>query len=149
MAETVRLTVLTGPHKGRRYCFRGPTSCLVGRADDCSVRFAGSERDQSISRHHCQLNIDPPCVRLQDLGSRNGTYLNGRAVGGKAAKDTAALLRGGSPIAPVEDGAIITIGGTSFTIEIVDSPPRPPEGTEHDPVWQPDAVVKQDCPVRC
>jgi pSer/pThr/pTyr-binding forkhead associated (FHA) protein len=149
MAETVRLTVLTGPHKGRRFCFRGPTVCRVGRAEDCFVRFAGSERDQSISRHHCQLHLDPPCIRLQDLGSKNGTYVNGKAIADQAAQDMAALLQGNAPIAAVQDGDIITIGGSSFQIEVVDCPPRLPEGAEHDPVWQPDELAKKDCPIRC
>src|SRR5258708_31848228 len=30
-----------------------------------------------ISRHHCLLEIDPPAVRIHDLGSTNGTYVNG------------------------------------------------------------------------
>jgi pSer/pThr/pTyr-binding forkhead associated (FHA) protein len=113
------------------------------------VRFAGSERDQSISRHHCQLDIDPPCVRLQDLGSLNGTFLNGKAVADEAVQDATALFQGGTPTAAVHDGDFITIGGTSFQIEIVDCPPRLPEGTVHNPVWKPDEVAKTDCPIRC
>jgi pSer/pThr/pTyr-binding forkhead associated (FHA) protein len=86
---------------------------------------------------------------LQDLGSRNGTYLNGKAVEEQAAKDAAALLQGGAPSAPVQNGDIITIGGSSFEVEIVDCPPRLPEGTEHDSVWEPDEVAKKECPIRC
>jgi hypothetical protein len=143
MVATVRLTVLTGPHKGRRFCFRGPTSCLVGRAEDCLVRFAGDVRDQCISRHHCQLHLGPPCIRLEDLGSKNGTYVNGRAI------EAAALLQGEAPTAAIEDGDIITIGGSSLQIEIVDCPPRLPAATEQDPVWQPDEVAKKDCLMHC
>ena len=59
MAKTARLTVLTGPHRGRRFCFRGASNCLVGRGSDCFMRFAGFERDLEISRHHCKLEVDP------------------------------------------------------------------------------------------
>lgn len=65
MATTVRVTVETGPHKGRRFCFRGRANCLVGRAPDCFMRFVGADRDLSISRHHCQLLVDPPVMRGQ------------------------------------------------------------------------------------
>src|SRR5260370_40559141 len=80
MVTAVRLTVVTGPHKNRRFCFCGPTRCQVGRALDCFVQFSGTERDHLISRYHCQLNVDPPCIRVEDLGSKNRTYVNGRAV---------------------------------------------------------------------
>ena len=34
-----------------------------------------------VSRRHCQLDIDPPHIRVRDLGSRNGTFLNGDRIG--------------------------------------------------------------------
>src|SRR4051794_23873148 len=80
MATTVRLKLLTGLHKDRKYCFYGPTRCEVGRAFDCFVQLSGTERDRLISRHHCQFDIDPPTVRIGDLGSINGTYINGKKV---------------------------------------------------------------------
>lgn len=150
MAETLRLTVLTGAHKGRRFCFRGPTHCMVGRADDCFVRFTGNERDQCISRHHCQLYFDPPCVRVQDLDSLNGTFVNGRKIGqDEAAKDQAALFQGGSPITAIRHGDIITIGGSSFQVDMVDCPPDLPETSAHDPQWMPGEVAKNDCRLPC
>ena len=142
MAETVRLTVQTGPHRGRRFCFRGPASCLVGRGEDCFMRFIGTERDLKISRHHCQLDIDPPQVNVEDLGSLNGTYINGRQV---------------RPIEPghdlpadvVRSGDTITIGGTSFSVDVVDCPPHLPNLEEFDPVWQEGEMAKVDCPIPC
>src|SRR5437763_9628373 len=80
MVTAVRLTVLTGPHKNRRFCFCGPTRCQVGRAWDCFIQLSGAERDELISRHHCQLDINPPSLQVRDSGSTNGTYLNGKEV---------------------------------------------------------------------
>jgi pSer/pThr/pTyr-binding forkhead associated (FHA) protein len=34
-----------------------------------------------VSRHHCLLDIDPPRIRVRDLGSRNGTFVNGQKIG--------------------------------------------------------------------
>lgn len=149
MATTVRITVDTGSHKNRRFCFRGPARCTVGRASDCFVQFAGDERDLSISRHHCRLNIDPPCVHLQDLGSLNGTYRNGKKLepGGGDLTDAAALLM--RDATAVKDGDIITVGGTSFRIDIVDCPLRRTETTSDTPVWQESEVAKRDCPIHC
>jgi pSer/pThr/pTyr-binding forkhead associated (FHA) protein len=141
MAETVRLTVKTGAHRGRRFCFRGPVTCLVGRGDDCFVHFSGSERDLKISRRHCQLEIDPPQVRLEDLGSLNGTYVNGHAV--KAAGSA-------EPPAPerIQNGDVITIAGTTFCVDVVDCPP-PYAAMELEPVWREGELAKADCSIPC
>jgi len=148
MPTVVRITVITGPHKGRRFCFRGPSRCTVGRANDCFVQFAGEERDNLISRHHCRLDINPPCVLVGDLGSLNGTFLNGRSLEPVEGEDLLPLANSllekvsGSV---VEDGDILTVGGTSVQIDIVDCPPSALDG----PVWKEEEIAKQDCPISC
>ena len=150
MAETVRLTVLTGPHKGHRFCFRGPAQCMLGRADDCFVCLAGTERDQRISRHHCQLSIDPPCVWVDDLGSLNGTYVNGKGIHQDvAAKDLAGLLQGRVANGAMSSGDMLTVGGTTFQVDIVDCPPPLLEAAQAEAVWKPDEVAKKDCRISC
>jgi pSer/pThr/pTyr-binding forkhead associated (FHA) protein len=138
MAGTIRLTVQTGPHKGRRFCFRGPTNCLVGRGPDCFMRFAGAERDLAISRRHCQLFVNPPEVRIQDLCSLNGTYINGHAIR-TTDQDT--------PIGNAQSGDIITVGGTSFVVDVVECPDT--SEMDHDSAWKEGEVTKVDCPIRC
>ena len=94
--------------------------------------------------------MDLPCVRVQDLGSLNGTYLNGRELErNEAAKAQAVLFQSTPPIAAVNCGDIITIGGSSFCVDIVSCPPDSPEGAEHDPLWKADETAKNDCPIRC
>jgi pSer/pThr/pTyr-binding forkhead associated (FHA) protein len=34
-----------------------------------------------ISRRHCAIDIAPPDLRIRDLGSLNGTYVNGQKIG--------------------------------------------------------------------
>ena len=151
MAATIRLTVLTGPHKQRRFCFRGPTHCTIGRAPDCAIQLSGDARDGAISRHHCELNIDS-CVRLQDLGSLNGTYRNGKKLEPAEAdvpEGAASLMRKLSVAADVEDGDIITVGGMSIRIDLVDCQLSATATTSEAPVWPEGEVAKADCPVRC
>lgn len=38
--------------------------------------------DARISRHHFELVAQPDGLYIRDLGSANGTWLNGRQVGG-------------------------------------------------------------------
>ncbi len=80
MFTAIRLTVLTGPHRNRRSCFCGSTRCQVGRDLQCFVQLSGTERNQLISRHHCQLDTHPPEIQVEDLRSSNGTYVNGKKV---------------------------------------------------------------------
>lgn len=49
---------------------------LIGRGADCDLRL----RDLNISRHHCLIRIRPDEITLSDLGSSNGTYVNGTRV---------------------------------------------------------------------
>lgn len=55
----------------------GPEGAVVGRSSDCQVRVP----DLSVSRRHAKLGVDPlGHAWLTDLGSTNGTFLNGRTV---------------------------------------------------------------------
>jgi hypothetical protein len=119
MATTVRLELLTGPHKDRKYCFCGPMRCEVGRAFDCVVQLSGTERDLLISRHHCQLDIDPPLVRIGDLGSINGTYINGKKVEPTSTKTAA--VPGAVTFVDVKHGDLITVGGTTLRVDIAET----------------------------
>ena len=66
------LTVETGPQAGLTYVL-GPGETLVGRGGDCDIFFG----DVTVSRHHAKLTVDEGGLRIEDLGSTNGTYVNG------------------------------------------------------------------------
>jgi pSer/pThr/pTyr-binding forkhead associated (FHA) protein len=53
---------------------------LIGRAEDCGLRLDGD----FVSKHHCILLLDDYTLRLRDLGSKNGTFVNGHRVGASA-----------------------------------------------------------------
>lgn len=49
---------------------------LIGRSFDCQVRLSSTR----VSRHHAEVFIDEDSWFLRDLGSANGTWLNGERV---------------------------------------------------------------------
>src|SRR3954468_1323408 len=49
---------------------------IVGRAPTCDLSVA----DPTISRRHAELVVDEDQVTLRDLGSSNGTFVNGQKV---------------------------------------------------------------------
>jgi pSer/pThr/pTyr-binding forkhead associated (FHA) protein len=141
MAATIRLTVLTGPHKGTRFCTRGLNACLVGRSAECHMRFCGETLDSAISRFHCQLLLVPPLVRIQDMDSSNGTYVNGQKVGEEPKPEAAA--------GEARDGDVITIGATSMLVKVVDCSVPFPDSCDPRVVGALTEIVKKDCPVDC
>jgi serine/threonine-protein kinase len=76
-ASKVLLEVIEGPHAPLRFEFTRHETFLVGRSRTAHLRLAA---DRSFSRHHFLLEIDPPRCFLRDLGSRNGTRVNGAKV---------------------------------------------------------------------
>ncbi len=65
---------------------------LIGRAADCDLRL----RVSAISRHHCLIRLGSDEVTLMDLGSSNGTYVNGQRVRSQAALHSGDELRLGT-----------------------------------------------------
>src|SRR5262249_25711349 len=54
---------------------------VLGRSPDCDIALPMDLLHRDISRHHCAFEIDPPTVRVRDLNSLNGTYVNGEKIG--------------------------------------------------------------------
>ena len=79
----IQLTLLVtrGEAVGNSYYFDRRGRCIIGRADDCDVILGRHELGLDVSRHHCELEFDPPTLWLRDLGSRNGTFLNEKCLG--------------------------------------------------------------------
>lgn len=62
---------------GTRKDFSLPsTVTVVGRRQDCDLCVPL----MVISRRHCELNMDQGQLKVRDLGSRNGTFLNDRKI---------------------------------------------------------------------
>lgn len=73
----VNLRVLAGPYKGRVFSFDEHDTFLIGRNNEAHLCLPD---DRFFSRNHCLLEINPPRCFLRDLGSTNGTFVNGRRV---------------------------------------------------------------------
>lgn len=72
----VELTVTSGPHRGKVFRLVGHDNFLVGRSP--LVHFRLPKRDLYFSRLHFMIEANPPECALVDLGSTNGTFINGR-----------------------------------------------------------------------
>ena len=93
----------------------GTEPLVFGRAADADVVCT----DGSMSRQHARIAAGPQGFYVEDLGARNGTFVNGRRVAGRV---------------PIKDGDVITMGGT--LVRVADragvkpkAPPRDVLGT--------------------
>ncbi|HZT81534.1 MAG TPA: FHA domain-containing protein [Gemmataceae bacterium] len=74
----IKLLVVQGRPQGKALLFP-PGEHLFGRGAECQIR-ANSDW---VSRQHCLLRVTPDGAFLRDLGSRNGTLVNGERLIGE------------------------------------------------------------------
>jgi hypothetical protein len=72
--EYPSLVAQAGPLSGQRWILSG--EIMVGRDDSCQVVI----QNRQVSRYHARLINLPTGIQLEDLGSKNGTHLNGHDV---------------------------------------------------------------------
>lgn len=134
-ATTVRLTVLTGPHKGSRFCYRQTDAVTLGRANDCEICLHGNVSDLKVSRHHCRLQLGADAIHVEDLASRNGTFVNGHPVDPNAMPDV------------LDSGDVLTVGDTTFEVQLFACPLN--QSNEPAPHWPQGQPVYKNCPRDC
>ncbi len=80
----VRLTVEDGPQKGTEFEFCERGTFTVGRSKNANLSLPG---DQSLSRLHFCVKVNPPCCILKNLSETHGTKLNGKQISETVLKD--------------------------------------------------------------
>ena len=85
--------------------------CVIGREPPADLVIAAA----AVSRRHAAITMRDGCHWIHDLGSRNGTFVNGKAIGGDAVR--------------LIDGDEVVIAG-AVALRFVD----PTQTTKHDSV---------------
>ena len=110
----VILEAVSGPVTGRRIEIRAGSILRIGRT--AKSDYALSE-DSYLSGQHFAVECDGTQARVRDLGSSNGTFINGNRITEHVA----------------QEGDSLTAGGSTFTIHLESaasgSPPPIPTGT--------------------
>jgi pSer/pThr/pTyr-binding forkhead associated (FHA) protein len=83
------------PGGNRERCLNGG---VIGRADDCDIHLD----DPFVSRRHARVISADVGTAIEDLGSSNGVYVNGRLSPG---------------ITPLHPGDVVQLGGTVWLVQ--------------------------------
>jgi two-component system, NtrC family, response regulator HydG len=106
-ATSFTVTVVDGPDRGQRIALEA--ALLVGQSPTCALRLT----DRLVSRRHLSLEPSGARVRVADLGSTNGTFVEGVAI-------TDAWVRGGE---------VIRLGASALSLQAAaTAAPAPPVG---------------------
>jgi len=93
----------------------GPET-LIGRGHECKLRISSGQ----VSRRHCVIKVADTGVSVRDLGSANGTRLNGEAIA--AETDV-----------PVMAGSTVAVGPLKFVVQFAAPRTAADEDTERLP----------------
>jgi eukaryotic-like serine/threonine-protein kinase len=113
MTMQVILTGTEGGLRGREFAFAGQEEVVIGRSAVCSLRLD----DQSVSRRHCLLDVAGEWAWVRDLGSLNGTFVNGQDIGRHLwHAETGEPAVGG--FKRLRDGDELRLGSHAFRVEV-------------------------------
>ncbi len=98
----VKLVMTGGKGAAQEVVVTGPRF-FIGRAEDCQLR----PRSDLISRHHCVILQEEGLLLVRDLGSKNGTFVNGQRVVTEA---------------ELHSGDLLKVGPLEFEVHVVGAP---------------------------
>ena len=99
----VQLVVVRGKPEGKVIPLVGPRF-KIGRGETCHLR----PNSEQVSREHAEFAIVSEVVSVRDLGSRNGTLVNGKALTTEAYQ--------------LKDRDLVQVGPLTFAVSILDAP---------------------------
>jgi len=117
MPATVHLHAQNPDGTTRAFELSEHDTFLLGRMKDCHLCLPD---DQQVSRHHFILEACPPQASLRDLGSMNGTHVNGKKVGGREKGETPEQgAKRAYPSIDLKHGDRIQVGQTQIELHIM------------------------------
>ncbi len=109
----VQLIVVQGKPEGKTIPLLGPRF-KIGRGETCHLR----PNSEQVSREHAEFAVGPTTVTVADLGSRNGTLVNGRAITAPQS---------------LRNGDLVQVGPLTFAVSIQGAPVEAVKPTSNGP----------------
>jgi len=131
MASQFQLIMRTGPTPGAAYTLEGD-QMTIGRDSTNEITI----NDAEISRRHARLTFQGGKYVLEDLGSTNGTFVNGQRLAGPRVLKTGEVVSFGEQIVLVFEVSSVDQGATivsprAAAVPSVSRPATPPPPAEY------------------
>ncbi|MFQ5732035.1 MAG: FHA domain-containing protein [Planctomycetaceae bacterium] len=95
--------IQSGKHSGKKLLLDN-AKIVIGRDDICQIRISSKD----VSRQHCVIQLTESGWVVRDLGSQNGTYVNGVHVESDRGLDAGDTLRVGPMVLQFSDPDVST-----------------------------------------
>lgn len=130
-SNRIEFLIVEGPEQGRVLVVDQPDCALFGRAPDAQIRIP---EDPYVSAHHFLLEVCPPSCKLSDLGSKNGSVVNGVRYGGRrAAEPGVSQAPEGVRSVWLRHGDEVQVGRTKIRVVIRAAAPETPPSVRAAP----------------
>ena len=105
------LKFISGKYQGGEFPLRPNREIIIGRSSDLDMVLV----EDMVSRKHAKISTDEHSVSIQDLGSTNGTFVNGEKIRAIRLKEGDRILVGTSIIKLVTANGEAPVPSTSLT----------------------------------
>ncbi len=117
MSTMLILRATGGDLNGQEFSIAGPAHWVLGRSRSCTLRLPG---DGTVSRQHCLIEVEEGGAWIQDLGSLNGTLVNGEKIGQRERIRHADATMVQPPRQGLRDGDELRICNNTFQVALTE-----------------------------
>lgn len=101
MSDGYALKFISGKYQGGEFPLKGDKQLIIGRSSELDIVLV----EDMVSRKHAKITLTGGKITIEDLGSTNGTFVNGEKVKTSRLKEGDRILVGTSILKLVKAGA--------------------------------------------
>lgn len=101
MSDGYALKFISGKYQGGEFPLKGDKQLIIGRSSELDIVLV----EDMVSRKHAKITLTAGKITIEDLGSTNGTFVNGEKVKTSRLKEGDRILVGTSILKLVKAGA--------------------------------------------
>lgn len=101
MSDGYALKFISGKYQGGEFPLKGDKQLIIGRSSELDIVLV----EDMVSRKHAKITLKGGVITIEDMGSTNGTFVNGEKVKSQRLKEGDRILVGTSILKLVKQGA--------------------------------------------
>jgi pSer/pThr/pTyr-binding forkhead associated (FHA) protein len=101
VSDVYALKFISGKYQGGEFPLKGDKQLIIGRSSELDIVLV----EDMVSRKHAKITLSAGKITIEDLGSTNGTFVNGEKVKSSRLKEGDRILVGTSILKLVKAGA--------------------------------------------